>query len=73
MSLDLNKIGLLIDEILADETQESFDLWLNKRRQNAKALIKNDVIETLKCTHSWKFNIDHTEKRCVKCGLWAKT
>jgi len=53
MSLDLNKIGSLIDEMLADETEETLTKWLDKRRQNAskeeKALIKNDVIESSYC------------------------
>jgi hypothetical protein len=53
MSVDLEKLGRMVDEALANETKESLTKWLNERRQNAETGESNCTIDSV---ISWAFN-----------------
>jgi hypothetical protein len=47
MSVDLEKLGKMVDEALANETKESLTEWLDERRQNAKTEESNCTIHSV--------------------------
>lgn len=47
MSVDLEKLGKMVDEALANETKESLTEWLDERRQNAETEESNCTIHSV--------------------------
>jgi len=47
MSVDLEELGKIVDEVLEKETSESLTKWLNERRQKADTRIEKEEQERL--------------------------